>query len=37
MDDKARTEIDWLNQKLIDEHNTYSITETAIKHVLNLN
>lgn len=36
-DDKARTAIDWLNQKLIDEHNTILITQTAIKHASNLN
>ncbi|WP_338980887.1 hypothetical protein [Spiroplasma endosymbiont of Lasioglossum malachurum] len=36
-DDKARTAMDWLNQKLIDEHNTILITQTAIKHASNLN
>ncbi|MBP1526205.1 MAG: hypothetical protein H9Q67_06920, partial [Spiroplasma ixodetis] len=36
-DDKAKTAIDWLNQKLIDEHNTILITQTAIKHASNLN
>ncbi|WDA53606.1 MAG: hypothetical protein PPFGHCPK_01339 [Spiroplasma endosymbiont of Drosophila atripex] len=36
-DDKARTAIDWLNQKLIDEHNIILITQSAIKHASNLN
>lgn len=36
-DDKAKTAIDWISQKLADEHNILIMTQVAIKHASSLN
>ncbi|WP_342275794.1 hypothetical protein [Spiroplasma endosymbiont of Nebria brevicollis] len=36
-DDKAKTAIDWISQKLADEHNILIMSQVAIKHASSLN